>query len=77
MLAEGVEFMIIGMGTVFAFLALLVLAMNSAGWVISTYFPVTAAEPAQPSAAAPVREADLSDAELAVALAAAYRRRQE
>jgi len=73
MLAEGVEFMIIGMGTVFAFLTLLVLAMNSAGWVINTYFPVAATAPATTA----TNKADMSDAEIAVALAAAYRRRQE
>ena len=77
MLAEGVEFMMIGMGTVFAFLALLVLAMNTAGWVINTYFPIAATAPAGPPTTATVNEPDMSDAEVAVALAAAYRRRQE
>ena len=73
MLAEGVQFMIIGMGTVFAFLCLLVLSMNTAGWVIRTYFPVANASPAT----TPTNDVDISDAEIAVALAAAYRGRQE
>ena len=75
MLAEGVEFMAIGMGTVFAFLALLVLAINCAGWVISTYFPAPVPASPSPKETAPV--AELTEAEIAVALAAAMRLRQK
>jgi|MDTC01.3.fsa_nt_gb oxaloacetate decarboxylase gamma subunit len=72
MLAEGVEFMVIGMGTVFAFLTLLVFAVKAAAWVIETYFPPPPEPAPQQRAAAAVS----ADAEIAVVLAAAYRWRQ-
>ena len=72
MLAEGIELMVIGMGTVFAFLALLVLTMHGSAWLIATYFPPstqldpTGTEPSPQSA----------EPEIAAVLAIAHRWRQ-
>jgi oxaloacetate decarboxylase (Na+ extruding) subunit gamma len=67
MLLEGVELMVVGMGTVFAFLSLLVLMMHATAKVIA------AIEPA-PVFAATVAGND--DGEIAVVLAAVAAARQ-
>ena len=69
MLAEGITFMVIGMGTVLAFLSLLVLAMTCTSKLIATYFPPP---PQSPSLSAP----SSGDNDIAIVLAAAYRWRQ-
>ena len=72
MLAEGVEFMVIGMGTVFAFLTLMVIAMHCTTWLIASYCPPAP----EPDPAAPTPTTTAEEAEIAVVLAAAYRWRQ-
>ena len=71
-MAEGIEFMVIGMGTVFAFLSLLVLAVQCAAWVIATYFP----PPIPPARSVSAGQPPSADTDIAVVLAAAYRWRQ-
>ena len=61
MLIDGVQLMIVGMGTVFAFLGLLVLMMYGSGKVVAALAP-------PPAAAVAVRISD--EAEIAVVLAA-------
>jgi len=36
---EGIKFMILGMGTVFVFLGIMILVMNIMSKIIHTYFP--------------------------------------
>ena len=72
MLAEGIELMVIGMGTVFAFLTLLVLTMHSSAWLIATYFPPSS-DP-DPTRVAPSTES--AESEIAAVLAIAHRWRQ-
>ncbi len=50
---EGVKFMVLGMGTVFAFLIIMIACMNLMSSIIHKYFP----EP-QASAQAPVENKD-------------------
>lgn len=50
LIMEGVKFMILGMGTVFVFLIVLIACMNIMSTIINRYFP----EP-QPSADAPAQ----------------------
>jgi oxaloacetate decarboxylase (Na+ extruding) subunit gamma len=71
MLAEGLELMMVGMATVFAFLGLMVCAMNASGFIIRTYFPPPV------EASKPARSAGTADAEIAIVLAAAHQWRQE
>jgi len=47
---EGFKFMILGMGTVFAFLILMIIAMNLQAYIIHKFFPEPA--PAAPGATA-------------------------
>ena len=63
--------MAIGMGTVFAFLGLMVLAMNTSSYVIRRFFPP---EPEPVKSQASVTN---PEAEIAIVLAAANRWRQE
>jgi oxaloacetate decarboxylase gamma subunit len=50
---EGLKFMILGMGTVFTFLIILIFSMNFQAKIISKYFP----EPeVAPTPASPVQE---------------------
>ena len=71
MVSAGIELMGIGMTTVFAFLGLMVFAMNASGFIIRTYFPPP------PEPAAPSRPAAAADVEIAIVLAAANQWRQE
>lgn len=64
-MSAGLELMIVGMGTVFAFLALLVFAMHFAGQLINKLAPTIVEESAVSTAVVP--------AEIAVAIAAAHR----
>lgn len=73
MLTEGLGLMVAGMGVVFAFLTLLVLAMNAASKffeVFADYFQeeVVAAAPAKKAV---VQQSDDQLAEIAIAIAAA------
>lgn len=71
MVSEGIELMGIGMATVFAFLSLMVFAMNASGFIIRNYFP----PPAEPVAAS--RPTATDDTDIAIVLAAANQWRQE
>ena len=71
MVSAGIELMGIGMATVFAFLGLMVFAMNASGYVIRTFFP----PPAEPVVSNPSTAS--ADVEIAIALAAANQWRQE
>ncbi len=73
MLAEGVELMVIGMGTVFAFLTILVLAMHASTWVIANFFPPTQ-EPESATTSTPSTPS--AEADIAAVLAIAHRWRQ-
>lgn len=42
---EGAKFMVLGMGTVFAFLTLMILAMNLQSYLIGKFFPEPVAKP--------------------------------
>ncbi len=46
---EGVKFMVLGMGTVFAFLIILIFAMNFQAKIITKYFPEPEAAPTPPT----------------------------
>lgn len=67
MLAAGFELMVIGMGTVFAFLGLLVALMHVSARVIAALEPAPAARPIEPPD---------DEAEIAVVLAAVAAARQ-
>ncbi len=67
---QGVELMLFGMGTVLAFLTVLVLAITLMSWILQRYFPVVEASPAQKSSLAPASTA-LSDANLIAVITAA------
>ncbi len=51
---EGFKFMILGMGTVFTFLTLMIIAMNIQSYIIHKFFP-------EPTAAAPASSANKSN----------------
>ena len=63
-LERGIELMVVGMGTVFSFLALLVLCIYASGAIIKNWFPV-------PANTQSMETAHHDDAQLAVAIAAA------
>ena len=42
---EGFKFMVLGMGTVFAFLILMILAMNLQSYIVHKLFPEPVAKP--------------------------------
>lgn len=77
---EGFQLLVVGMGTVFAFLTLLVLLMTASGWVFRQLGPEE--EPAPPPASrttgVTAASAASEEAEIAAVLAAAeaYRRRR-
>lgn len=67
-LAQGVELMVYGMGTVVVFLALLVLVTSVMSALVTRYFP----EPVQPLAARPAAgETPAPDGEVVAAITAA------
>ena len=68
-MAQGVELMVFGMGTVVAFLALLVVATTVMSTLVGRYFP----EPHKPSPSRPPPAAGAvkDDAELVAAISAA------
>jgi oxaloacetate decarboxylase gamma subunit len=43
LMSDGVELMLVGMGIVFLFLAMLVIAINMMSWLIQRFFPGTPA----------------------------------
>ena len=47
---EGFKFMALGMGTVFAFLILMIIAMNLQAYIIHKFFPEPAPTPPKPAA---------------------------
>lgn len=49
MLSSGVEIMLIGMGIVYAFLAMLIFAINGMSTIIRRYFPDMPAAPVHPA----------------------------
>lgn len=67
LLMQGIVLMVIGMATVFAFLVLLILAMNSSAAFFSKFSHLFPEEQPQAAAAKPASDPDL---EVAVALAA-------
>lgn len=74
MLTEGLGLMVAGMGVVFAFLTLLVLAMTAAAKffeIFADYFVEEAPKPVTKPKAAVVRQSEDQLAEVAVAIAAA------
>lgn len=74
---QGVEIMLFGMGTVIAFLTLLVLAMGAMTWLLGQFYP-TPQSPALPdSAATPEENQRVSEELLAVISAAVHRHRQQ
>ncbi|TDG13498.1 oxaloacetate decarboxylase [Seongchinamella unica] len=67
--AQGVELMLFGMGTVVVFLALLVVATNAMSAFVSRYFPET--QPAPVAGSKPSAAAASPDAEVVAAITAA------
>lgn len=47
---EGLKFMVLGMGTVFLFLVLMIAMMNVMSYLIHKYFPEPVAAPSAPKA---------------------------
>jgi len=73
MMAEGIELMAVGMGTVFAFLTLLAFAMEFAGRFLSLVLPPDA----QVSTSQSIQAAKGgAEAEIALVIAAAHRFRE-
>ena len=71
-MAEGLELLAVGMGTVFAFLSLLAIAMEAAGRILGRVMPDEEVTTSQSTAVA----SGASQAEIAVAIAAAHRFRE-
>lgn len=72
---QGVEIMFFGMGTVIAFLTLLVIAMGLMSRLLAHFYP--AVNPPASSAAAPASGQLEADELLAVITAAVHRHRQQ
>ena len=70
MLAEGIELMVVGMGTVFSFLTLLALTMEFAGRFLCSVLPP---EPEVSTSKSIQASKGGSDVEIALAIAAAHR----
>jgi len=74
LVAEGVKFMVIGMGTVFLFLIIMMMVLNFQAYIIGKYFPEKVA-PVAPSSSSP-----MDDKGLVAAISAAiqmYKKRNE
>ena len=72
--AQGLELMLYGMGTVVLFLALLVLVTTVMSGVIGRYFPEpTTAAPARPARPSAPAAAGTPDSEVVAAITAALR----
>lgn len=70
LLNQGVDLMLVGMGVVFVFLALLIIATGLMSKIVGTYFPEPT--PATPSrAAAPESSPDIPDDRILAAIKAA------
>ncbi|MBE9538262.1 MAG: OadG family protein [Proteobacteria bacterium] len=75
---QGLELMLFGMGTVLAFLSVLVLSITLMSWILARYFPVV--EMPQGSGASPGRppvgvlESPAEDARLIAVISAAIHR---
>ena len=54
MMSTGVEIMLVGMGSVFSFLAMLIVAVNLMAMTIQRFFPETPPESAKKNHAEPV-----------------------
>jgi len=48
-ITEGLKFMVLGMGTVFSFLILMIIAMNLQAYIINKFFPEPVATPPKAS----------------------------
>ena len=72
MMAQGIDLMLVGMGTVFAFLALLAFAMEFAGRFLSSAFPDAEVSTSQSVLAVE----GAGEAEIALVIAAAHRFRE-
>jgi oxaloacetate decarboxylase (Na+ extruding) subunit gamma len=68
-MAEGIQLMVAGMGAVFAFLTLLVLAMNGTAWFFEAFSEHFPEEPAPEAKSMMARQLD-DHVDIAVAIAA-------
>lgn len=73
LLSEGITLMLLGMGIVFTFLSMLVLAMYGMSWLAQR---LAAAEVARPAAIVPRAASDDNDELVAVVSAAIHRYRK-
>jgi len=72
MMTQGLELLAVGMGTVFAFLSLLALAMEAAGRILGKVMP----DPEATTSKSPPAVSNAAQAQVAVAIAAAHRFRE-
>ena len=72
MMTQGLELLAVGMGTVFAFLSLLALAMEAAGRILGKVMP----DPEATTSKRPPAVSNAAQAQVAVAIAAAHRFRE-
>jgi oxaloacetate decarboxylase gamma subunit len=66
-IAEALKFMVLGMGVVFIFLYVMILAVKAQAYLIGKYFPD---KPVATPAAAPVAQSDDEQARVAAVIAA-------
>lgn len=75
---QGVELMLFGMGTVLAFLTVLVLSITLMSWILGRYFPVAEVSPGSGSSPgrspAGVLDSPVEDANLIAVISAAIHR---
>ncbi len=72
--AQGVELMLYGMGTVVLFLALLVVVTTAMSWLVGRYFPEPVVAAASPAHKAQGRAPQGDDPNLVAAISAAIHR---